>query len=209
MDCLRRTGGDLTQARPLPPGMFYQYQRPRRGSWIPVLTQEAFQALADSAGDTCRPVPPGPLFGPVPLLARELAFEAFGETDAPRGGDPAGLYARLSRLLTQVEEGKTTPPPSWCREEPVDVSFRPILQYGPTTESRSCQTFGALLDQFYQEKETAERVRQKGQDFLKTLNHARERLVRKMALRRKSWRTPPTGNRTGCTATSSPPTSTG
>ena len=67
----------------------------------------------------------------------------------------------------------------------MDVSFRPILQYGPTTESRSCQTFGALLDQFYQEKETAERVRQKGQDFLKTLNHARERLARKMALQEK------------------------
>ena len=77
-----------------------------------------------------------------PLLARELAFEAFGETDAPVGRDPAGLYARLSRLLTQVEEGKTTPTLLVREGSPVDVSFRPILQYGPTTESRSCQTSG-------------------------------------------------------------------
>ena len=187
VDCLRRTGGDLTQARPLLPGMFYQYPEAQAGKLDPrTLTQEAFQALADPAGDT-----PADRFlldhflGLSPLLARELAFEAFGETDAPVGRDPAGLYARLARLLTQVEEGKTTPTLLVREGSPVDVSFRPILQYGPTTESRSCQTFGALLDQFYQEKETAERVRQKGQDFLKTLNHARERLVRKMALQEK------------------------
>ena len=187
VDCLRRAGGDLTQARPLLPGMFYQYPEAQAGKLDPrTLTQEAFQALADSAGDT-----PADRFlldhflGLSPLLARELAFEAFGETDAPVGRDPAGLYARLARLLTQVEEGKTTPTLLVREGSPVDVSFRPILQYGPTTESRSCQTFGALLDQFYQEKETAERVRQKGQDFLKTLNHARERLVRKMALQEK------------------------
>ena len=106
VDCLRRTGGDLTQARPLLPGMFYQYPEAQAGKLDPrSLTQEAFQALADSAGDT-----PADRFlldhflGLSPLLARELAFEAFGETDAPVGRDPAGLYARLARLLTQVEE---------------------------------------------------------------------------------------------------------
>lgn len=53
VDCLRRTGGDLTQARPLLPGMFYQYPEAQAGKLDPrTLTQEAFQALADSAGDT-------------------------------------------------------------------------------------------------------------------------------------------------------------
>lgn len=62
----RRRGPD-----PGPPpaaGMFYQYPEAQAGKLDPrTLTQEAFQALADSAGDTpADPVPPGPLFGPVP-----------------------------------------------------------------------------------------------------------------------------------------------
>ena len=147
VDCLRRTGGACTQARPLLPGMFYQYPEAQAGKLDPrTLTQEAFQALADSAGDA-----PADRFlldhflGLSPLLARELAFEAFGETDAPVGRDPAGLYARLARLLTQVEEGKTTPTLLMREGESGGRSpFRPILQYGPgPRRAGSCQTFGA------------------------------------------------------------------
>lgn len=183
VDCLRRTGGDLTQARPLLPGMFYADPPPQAGKEDPgALTPEGWAALAAKGADT-----PADRFllehflGLSPLIAREVAFEALGETDAPVGLDPAGLYARLARLLTQVEEGKTTPTLLVREGRPADFSFRPILQYGPATESVTCPTFGALLDRFYQEKETAERVRQKGQDFLKSLNHARDRLARKMA----------------------------
>ncbi len=183
VDCLRRTGGDLTQARPLLPGMFYADPPPQAGKEDPgALTPEGWAALAAKGADT-----PADSFllehflGLSPLIAREVAFEALGETDAPVGRDPAALYARLTRLLVQVGEGKTTPTLLVREGRPADFSFRPILQYGPATESVTCPTFGALLDRFYQEKETAERVRQKGQDFLKSLNHARDRLVRKMA----------------------------
>lgn len=183
VDCLRRTGGDLTQARPLLPGMFYADPPPQAGKEDPgALTPEEWAALAAKGADT-----PADRFllehflGLSPLIAREVAFEALGETDAPVGRDPAALYARLTRLLAQVGEGKTTPTLLVREGRPADFSFRPILQYGPATESVTCPTFGALLDRFYQEKETAERVRQKGQDFLKSLNHARDRLARKMA----------------------------
>ena len=80
---------------------------------------------------------------------------------------------------------------------------------GPPRRAVPAQTFGALLDQFYQEKETAERVRQKGQDFLKTLNHARERLVRKMALQEKELADTAHRERDRMYGDSSPPTSTG
>ena len=54
VDCLRRTGGDLTQARPLLPGMFYQYPEAQAGKLDPrSLTQEAFQALALEGAVTC------------------------------------------------------------------------------------------------------------------------------------------------------------
>ena len=118
-------------------------------------------------------------------LARELAFEAFGEVDAPVSRDPAALLDRLERLLARLSQGEAVPTLLVREDKPVDFSFRPILQYGPGTESRAYPTFAALLDAFYQARETADQVRQKGQDFLKTLTQARERLARKMALQEK------------------------
>ena len=120
-----------------------------------------------------------------PLIAREVAFDAFGEVDAPVGRDPAALLDKLAALLSNVNKGQVQPTMLVREEKAADFSFRPILQYGPTTESHSYPTFTALLDAFYQARETADQVKQKGQDFLKSLNQARERLVRKMALQEK------------------------
>ena len=188
VDCLRRVEGDLTQARPLLPGMFYQYPAPQPGKKNPGALTPADRtellALGQGAGpadrfllDHC--------MGLSPLLARELAFEAFGEVDAPVSRDPAALLDKLERLLARLSQGEAVPTLLVREGKPVDFSFRPILQYGPGTESRAYPTFAALLDAFYQARETADQVRQKGQDFLKTLTQARERLARKMALQEK------------------------
>lgn len=205
VDCLRRVEGDLTQARPLLPGMFYQYPAPQPGKKNPGALTPADRtellALGQGAGpadrfllDHC--------MGLSPLLARELAFEAFGEVDAPVSRDPAALLDKLERLLARLSQGEAVPTLLVREGKPVDFSFRPILQYGPGTESRAYPTFAALLDAFYQARETADQVRQKVQDFLKTLTQARERLARKMALQEKELAA--TGDRepgTGCTGT--------
>ena len=188
VDCLRRVEGDLTQARPLLPGMFYHLPDPQPGKKGPNrLTEEDRVALlAQGQCDT-----PADKFlldhfmGLSPLIAREVAFDAFGEVDAPVGRDPTALLDKLAALLSNVNEGQVQPTMLLREEKAADFSFRPILQYGPTTESHSYPTFTALLDAFYQARETADQVKQKGQDFLKSLNQARERLVRKMALQEK------------------------
>lgn len=188
VDCLRRVEGDLTQARPLLPGMFYHYPAPQPGKVDPVALTDLDRAslLAAGQGDT-----PADKFlldhcmGLSPLIAREVAFEAFGEVDAPVGRDPQALLDKLERLLGRLAEGQAQPTLLVREGKAVDFSFRPILQYGPETESRSYPTFAALLDAFYQARETADQVRQKGQDFLKSLTQARDRLNRKMALQEK------------------------
>lgn len=188
VDCLRRVEGDLTQARPLLPGMFYQYPAPQPGKKNPGALTPADRAELLALGQGAGPADRFLLdhcMGLSPLLARELAFEAFGEVDAPVSRDPAALLDRLERLLARLSQGEAVPTLLVREGKPVDFSFRPILQYGPGTESRAYPTFAALLDAFYQARETADQVRQKGQDFLKTLTQARERLARKMALQEK------------------------
>lgn len=187
VDCLRRVDGDLTQARPLLPGMFYQDPPPQAGKRDPhVLTDTDRAALADRAGDT-----PADKFlldhfmGFSPLIAREIAFEAFGQVDAPAGQDANQLLDKLSALLDKTEAGQVQPTLLVREGKAVDFTFRPILQYGPGTESIPYDTFSTLLDHFYQARETAEQVKQKGQDFIKSLTQARDRLARKMAMQEK------------------------
>lgn len=188
VDCLRRVEGDLTQARPLLPGMFYHLPAPQPGKKDPNRLTEEDRAALLAQGQCDTPADKFLLdhfMGLSPLIAREIAFDAFGEVDAPVGRDPAALLDKLAVLISNGNEGQVQPTMLVREEKAADFSFRPILQYGPTTESHSCPTFTALLDAFYQARETADQVKQKGQDFLKSLNQARERLVRKMALQEK------------------------
>ena len=188
VDCLRRVEGDLTQARPLLPGMFYRLPDPQPGKKDPNRLTEEDRAALLAQGQCDTPADKFLLdhvMGLSPLIAREIAFDAFGEVDAPVGRDPAALLDKLAALLSNVNKGQVQPTMLVREEKAADFSFRPILQYGPTTESHSYPTFTALLDAFYQARETADQVKQKGQDFLKSLNQARERLVRKMALQEK------------------------
>lgn len=187
VDCLRRTDADLTQARPLLPGMFYRDPPPQPGKRDPRALTGAERADILSGGlDT-----PADQFlldrfmGISPLIAREIAFEALGDVDAPAGAGAEKLLDRLSALVDKVAAGQVQPTLLRREGKPVDFTFRPILQYGPGTESVACPTFGDLLDGYYQERETADRVKQKGQDLIKPLTQARDRLARKMALQEK------------------------
>ena len=187
VDCLRRVDGDLTTARPLLPGMFYQDPPPQPGKRDPsALTEEDRAAILAGPLDA-----PADRFlldrfaGFSPLIAREAAFEAFGDVDSPAGQNAPLLLDKLSALVERTAAGQTEPTLLRREGKAVDFTFRPILQYGPGTESISYPTFAALLDDYYQARETADQVRQKGQDLLKPLTQARDRLARKMALQEK------------------------
>ena len=187
VDCLRRTDADLSQARPLLPGMFYRDPPPQPGKRDPSALTEADRTEFLAAP----PDTPADRFlldrfmGISPLIARELAFEAFGDVDSPVGQGVEKLLDRMSALLEKVAAGQVQPTLLRRGGKPADFTFRPILQYGHETESVAYPTFAALLDGYYQERETADRVRQKGQDLIKPLTHARERLARKIALQEK------------------------
>ena len=117
---------------------------------------------------------PEPRPGLSPLLTRELEFRSAGES---AGEDYPARKARLEAILARdgfvphmlLRGGKA-----------VDFTFLPILQYGPETESRRYDSFSQLLDDFYAARETSQRVGQKGQDLLKSVQRARDRVARRV-----------------------------
>ncbi len=118
---------------------------------------------------------PEPRFGVPPLLERELRFR----------GETGELEEPIRDLYERVRSGEYTPYMLLRDGRPVDFSFLPILQYGPGTELRKYETFGRLLDDFYETRESQERTRQKGQDLIKSVTSARDRTARKLENQRR------------------------
>ena len=174
VDCTRRVDGDLAKGqRQLLPGLFYR-QPPAVDKLNPftLSPEELRLVLANPLGKAWDKLLLDSFTGLSPLVARELAFRA--------GDDSEKLAAELEKLGKSVEENHFTPYLLVREGKPVDFTFLPVLQYGPETESIPRESFSALLDDFFSDRESAERVRQRGQDLVKSVTSARDRTARKL-----------------------------
>ena len=174
VDCTRRVDGDLARGqRQLLPGLFYR-QPPAVDKLNPftLSPEELRLVLSNPLGKAWDKLLLDSFTGLSPLVARELAFRA--------GDDSEKLAAELEKLGKAVEENHFTAYLLVREGKPVDFTFLPVLQYGPETESIPQESFSALLDDFFSDRESAERVRQRGQDLVKSVTSARDRTARKL-----------------------------
>ena len=193
IDCLRRVDAEMSAARQVLPGLFYL--PPASQGRLPVTeeTEAGFREKLDAA-------PPeqkidafllDSYFGVSPLIARELAFLAAGETDGRLFGlGPEGearLWAELERLVADIRENRFTPVGLKRNGEPLDYSYRSIRQYGDAAEQVTYPSFSDLMDDFYAQRERAERLRQRGADLTRAASTARDRLRRKLAAQEKEY----------------------
>lgn len=173
-DCLRRVDADLSAQRRIMPGMFYEYpSKPDKVDLTGLEEDELHRILSQAPADY--PWDKWLLdtfHGISPLVARELAFRA--------GEDRAGLTQQIKKLLDLMGSRSYEPTMLLRDGKPADFSFLPILQYGPGTQLKRYETVSELLDDFYAAREAQERVRQKGQDFIKSVTHARDRIARRI-----------------------------
>ena len=188
VECLRRVEGDVSARRQLLPGMFYRLPPPQDKLDPAALSREELERLLAAAPEQAQADKwlLDTFNGLSPLICRELAFRAGGETDArlhQLGPEGRGrLLDGLEELMEAVARERFTP---WLlRREgrPFDFSFLPIRQYGAAAQGEEMDSFSSLLDAFYAARETQERVRQLGQDMIRTVTNARDRTARKIAL---------------------------
>lgn len=118
---------------------------------------------------------PEPFHGLSPLIRRELAFR--GDTRTPEEA--------AAQLEEELKDGKGEPNLLLRDGKMADFSFLPILQYGLNSENVAYPSFSALFDDFYAVQEQEARAKQQGQDLIKTVQNARDRLVRKMGLQKQ------------------------
>lgn len=193
IDCLRRVDAEMSASRQVLPGLYYE--PPASVGRLPVTeeTEEGFREKLDAANPE-RQADAFLLdayFGISPLVARELAFRAAGETDrrlCQMGPEERErLWQELEQLIARIREGQFTPVCLRQDGRAADFTYLPIGQYGTAMECVHCDSFSRMLDEFYEAREQQERVRQRGADLIRTATTARDRLRRKLALQEKDY----------------------
>ncbi|MGO5061007.1 Rqc2 family fibronectin-binding protein [Lawsonibacter sp. LCP25S3_F5] len=187
VDCLRRVDGDMSAQRQLLPGLFYRLPPAMDKADPTALDEEGWlrqveQAPGESRVDHWLLDTFG---GWSPLVCREIAFRAGGRVDITF--DELGAQGRVrvaeaaEALLNSVKENNFTPTVISIEKRSKDFTFFPAEQYEEAGECAAYPTFSALMDRFYEQRENQERIRQKGQDLIRSVTNARDRTARKIA----------------------------
>ena len=193
IDCMRRVDAEMSAARQVLPGLFYE--PPASTGRLPFL-EETEEGLAEKLAQVNPEIQLDRFlldayFGISPLMARELSFRACGETDGRLCNlDEAGrsrFQDAFFAFANCVKENQFTPIVLKREGVPFEFSSLPVHQYGLAAETETFESFSALLDSFYEAKERQERVRQRGADLIRTATTARDRVRRKLALQEKDY----------------------
>ncbi len=191
VDCLRRVDAEMSAQRQVLPGLYYE--PPAAGDRL-VVTEETEAGFYEklSAANPERQIDAFLLdhyFGVSPLMARELAFRAAGETDSRicALAEREALWREVEAFLTAVRESRFTPVCLKREGRPAEFACLPIAQYGAAMETEVCGSFSQLLDLFYEARERQERTRQRGADLIRTASTARDRLRRKLIQQEKDY----------------------
>lgn len=128
------------------------------------------------------------LQGVSPIVCRELANRAAGEdllVSSLSLAQKSILLQELEALLKRVRGGSPEPEMVLDQEgKPVDFAFLPVGQYGSLMHVRAYPELSALLDDFYTERDRAERTKQRAQDLFRLLTSTMERITRRMNAQR-------------------------
>ena len=120
--------------------------------------------------------------GVSPIVCRELEYSVMeGASNCLDGVLYDRLISEIGRLK-MISENCSEKPCIVYREDgkPLDFCFMPIKQYGSFARVESKSGYSEVLDAFYDERDSRERMRVKSQSLTKLLTNTAERIARKI-----------------------------
>ena len=129
----------------------------------------------------------GSLTGISPIMAQELCYRAGIDGELPTASlqenEYRRLYHTLMEALQDITAGSFSPCIAYENDSPVEFSALPLTIYqGHTVDYPS---ISRLVEQYYAEKNTLTRIRQKSADLRRIVQTALERNVKKYDLQLK------------------------
>ncbi len=110
--------------------------------------------------------------GVSPIVCREIEHKVF----------EGNTLASLIENLTHILRNNNATPTMVLKDEntPFDITFMDITQYGDSMLNKQFDTFSAMLDKFYYQRDMAVRMKQRSMDLHKLVSNAIERISKKI-----------------------------
>lgn len=186
IDALKRVDISMSSQRLVLPGL--KYSMPPAQDKMNILEASAEDVLARIENITVDTKLSKALLNTIqgvsPVICREIEYlTGRGNditTDSLTNEYKKRLLFFLNRMITQLKEHSGTPCMAVVNGKPMDFAFMDITQYGEAAVIKRSESFSSLLDDFFNERDTAERMKVKSQDLHRLLANTTERLSRKI-----------------------------
>lgn len=186
IDALKRVDMTLSSKRMVLPAL--KYELPPSQNKLSLLCGDIgvlTDMITAKSGSTLSKAMLDVVMGVSPVVCRETAFRVSGDVDV-RVGDLSDkqrelLGTELLKLRALAEEcgGK----PVMLRDsagKPFDFSFNDVAQYGKMAVAECFNSFSELLDEYYHQRDSIERMRMRSRDLTKLVTNNISRLSKKI-----------------------------
>lgn len=126
-----------------------------------------------------------------PIIAQEICYRAGIDGDLPANvleeNSLHALYDTLTDMMSQIVSGSFAPSIIYDGREPIEFASLPLTLYADKTV-KTYDSVSVVLEQYYAERSTVTRIRQKSVDLRKIVQTALERNVKKYDLQMKQMK---------------------
>lgn len=185
IDSLKRVDLTMSSQRLVLPNI--KYELPNSQDKLNILTTTA-KEIADKIKSLDSEMPLNKAIlsviqGVSPIVCRELEYKVMeGATNKLEGILFDKLILEIENLKEIAENCKGEPYVLYREDgKPMDFSFIDISQFGSFVKAQKKQSFSLLLDDYYETRDSRERMRVKSQSLLKLLSNLSERIARKIS----------------------------
>ncbi len=189
LDSIKRVDFTVSSVRQILPGLIYELPPKQDKTDLTEVTR-------DTDIDLSQPIKAdkallGAVGGISPLTAREIVYRAVGRADINASeltiNKQSAVKVALLKFAEEVSGGIFSP----CiitdnSGKAIDFSATAIKQYEGYAKITHCISISEVLDEFYNSRDTRERMRQKSADLLKLLNNNIERVSKKLVILQKT-----------------------
>ena len=185
IDSIKHISSAVSSLREVLPGRDYFIPETTRKANPLTTDRKEFASLVFSQNTDCFKALYTAYSGLSPFMAHELCAEAGGNCDlsisALNDQDKERLYEVFCSMITSIKDGAFSPVILYEGGGPVEYAVLPVFSY-PRQAAHEYSTLSLLLEQYYQEKSTLTRIRQKSVDLRKIVQTALERNIKKYDL---------------------------
>lgn len=174
IDTVRRIDFSVSEERVLLPKLPYELPAMQDKLCIEECeTDEICARIGERGGDDRAVL--NTIQGISPMIARELVYRA----------QSGGMGTQVEALKRMVEQGRGEPTLVYKADgAPMDFCFMDIRQYEGALSVSRFESYGALLDSFFGDRDRIARMRTKSADISRLLSNTVDRLSRKINLQR-------------------------